>query len=73
MSNYIILINFVFQTIDSFHGAILILTGSINIVIAAIFCIIFIKRSDFKLINRMEHENKTNIHTKENLEVTGQD
>ena len=65
--------NLIFQTIDSFPGAILVLAGLINVIIVAIFCIVFVKRSNFDLINHINDEDITNEPTKENLEVTEQE
>ena len=65
--------NLIFQTIDSFPGAILVLAGLINVIIVAIFCIVFVKRSNFDLINHINDEDITNEPTKENLEVSEQE
>ena len=60
----------ILQTIDSFPGAILLLAGSINVVIVFIFCIVFVKRRNFDLIETNINGANINDQTsEENIEI----
>ena len=56
-------------TIDNFPGAIFLLAGFKNIAIVVIFAIIFMKRSNFGLI-QSNIEEAISDHRKENIKVT---
>ena len=59
---------FFFQTIDNFPGAIFLLAGFKNIAIVVIFVIIFMKRSNFELIQPNIQE-VISDQTMENIKV----